>query len=298
MTSTKQRVARATCATAVVASLVGVGLAATSASADINPGTDLKVAITKYGLYLNGPTTFPAGRLKLTVDASGGERGVEIIAFKSGYSFQDFRGDLKIAFQNLFAPNGDKKKGLRHLNKAIDHILSAPGGLYAHEGQRRHGYLLLNHPGADYVLYDDSGNLPKRPVHLTVTAPAGPQTLPATKKTVVARTDRRFGGDDVLPAHGNITFTNKSTESPHFLSLQHVKDGTTRKQVIQGLESNDFSFGLEGSQDADVVGKGESMVLHLNLPPGTYAEMCFFPDPKTGMPHAFMGMVRIVHLVK
>jgi hypothetical protein len=24
--------------------------------------------------------------------------------------------------------------------------------------------------------------------------------------------------------------------------------------------------------------------------------MCFFPDPKTGDPHAFMGMVRIVHL--
>jgi len=24
--------------------------------------------------------------------------------------------------------------------------------------------------------------------------------------------------------------------------------------------------------------------------------MCFFPDLKTGMPHAAMGMVRIVHL--
>jgi hypothetical protein len=32
------------------------------------------------------------------------------------------------------------------------------------------------------------------------------------------------------------------------------------------------------------------------LPAGDYAEMCFFPDLKTGMPHAMMGMVRIVHL--
>jgi hypothetical protein len=32
------------------------------------------------------------------------------------------------------------------------------------------------------------------------------------------------------------------------------------------------------------------------LPAGDYAEVCFFPDLETGMPHAFMGMVRIVHL--
>jgi hypothetical protein len=38
------------------------------------------------------------------------------------------------------------------------------------------------------------------------------------------------------------------------------------------------------------------MNFHIHLPPGTYAVMCFFPDPKTGDPHAFMGMVRIVHL--
>ena len=31
--------------------------------------------------------------------------------------------------------------------------------------------------------------------------------------------------------------------------------------------------------------------------PGQYVVMCFFPDPKMdGMPHAFMGMLEMIHL--
>jgi hypothetical protein len=42
---------------------------------------------------------------------------------------------------------------------------------------------------------------------------------------------------------------------------------------------------------------GHAMVLHTHIPAGEYALMCFFADPETGMPHAFMGMVKIVHAV-
>ena len=42
----------------------------------------------------------------------------------------------------------------------------------------------------------------------------------------------------------------------------------------------------------DPVSPGHAMSLHLHLPAGTYAEMCFFPDPMEGIPHALMGMVR------
>ena len=53
---------------------------------------------------------------------------------------------------------------------------------------------------------------------------------------------------------------------------------------------------LPGEQDSDIVSPGHAMALHLQLPAGHYALMCFFPDPQTGMPHAFMGMVRMVTL--
>jgi hypothetical protein len=213
-----------------------------------------------------------------------------------GYSFKDFRTDLKKAFSNLFSPDGDRDKGLKFFNHALNHI-TGYGGLYAHPNDVRHGTLLLDQPSDRYVLYDDSGSLPKRPIHLTVTAPEGPQTLPATQATVKARTGARFGGDTELPARGNITYKNNATDSPHFLVLQHVKKGTTRKDVLDSFESDSPpDFALPAEQDINIINPGVAMNIHLQLPNGYYAEMCFFPDPKTGTPHAFMGMVRIVHL--
>jgi hypothetical protein len=296
MTMVKSRAARAVVAVVSVTAFLRGGLAIAPSATAATPGTVLRVAITSHGMYLNGPTTFPAGRVKLFMDAAGNDRGVAIIRLARGYSFHDFRTDLKVAFQNLFAPDGNTDKGLRRLNHALDNV-TAYGGLYAHDGAIRHGTLLLDRPGNRYVLFDDSGNLPKRPIHLTVTAPEGPQTLPSTAATVTARTGARFGGDTELPAHGNITFRNRATDSPHFLVFQHVKKGTTRKDVLDSFQSNTPpDFALPGNQDVDVVSPGHAMTVRLHLPKGYYAEMCFFPDPKTGTPHAFMGMVRIVHL--
>jgi hypothetical protein len=111
------------------------------------------------------------------------------------------------------------------------------------------------------------------------------------------QTNRRFGGATVLPASGTINVINHSTESPHFLVLQHVKKGTTRKQVIRSFASQQRpSFIRAGSTSTDALGEGKSQTLKYSVPKGTYAEFCFFPDPKTGKPHVLMGMVRIVHL--
>jgi hypothetical protein len=273
--------------------MLGAGLAVAPA-ASAAAGTTLRVAITSHGLYVDGPTTFPAGRVNIFLDASGADAGVELMRLHRGYSFKDYRGDFKIVAANLFGP-GDTKTGLAALHRLINHT-TALGGLYAKAGTVRHGTVLLPSAGNRYVLFDDT-SAPKSAVHLTATAPAGVQTLQSTSATVVAREDRRWGGSTTLPAHGNITFANHADYSPHFVSLQHVKDGTTRQQVIDSFSSQTPpSFMLPGGQDSDIVSPGHAMVLHLQVPPGRYALMCFFPDPKTGMPHAFMGMVRMVTL--
>ena len=288
----------AAAATGLVVSGIGTAEAVPLRAAASSGATALHVAITDNDLYLDGPTTFPAGRVNLSLEdaRSKGQATVEVFQLASGYHWKDLRSDIRVAGQNLFNPNGgNKKKGLKALNHAIDH-LKAFGGFSASNGKSVHGTLLLPAAGT-YVLFDDTTNLPKRPHFLTVTSPVGPQTLPAADGNVIAKTNRRFGGDTTLPAKGTINFTNESTESPHFLSLIHVKKGTTRKDVINGLQSNGPpSFVLQGEADTDALTTGQSMNIHVNLPAGTYAELCFFPDPKTGMPHAFMGMVRIVHL--
>jgi len=292
MSSRKRKAAIALAATSCV--LAGGLVSAPLASASFS-GTELRVAITDHGLYLNGPTTFPAGRVRLVVDAAGGDKIGSIARPAPGYTLHDARTDIQTVGKNLFAPGGDKKTGLKALNHLIDN-LTFYGGIEAPNGHLRHGVLLLDQPGT-YYLVDASNLAPRHPVKLTVTSPEGAQTLPKADAKVVATTERRWRGDTVLPAHGNVKFVNKSTESPHFVDLEHVKAGTTRKQVIDSFSSNARpDFALPGSQETDVITGGHKMILHTHLPPGDYALMCFFPDPKTGMPHAFMGMVRIVHL--
>ena len=287
-------------AAVAVTGLVASGIGAAEAvpvrpDASSSSTPTLHVAVTDKSFYVDGPTTFAAGRVNISFDnASSHEGEAEIFQLASGYHWSDLRSDIKVVGQNLFAPHGNKKKGLKALNHVIAN-LKAFGGFDVQAGKATHGTFLLPAAGT-YVIFNDSHNVPRNPHWLTVTSPVGPQTLPAADANVTAKTNRRFGGDTTLPANGSINFTNHSTESPHFLFLQQVKPGTTRKQVIQALQSNGPGPFLGGSAGTDALTTGQSMNIHVHIPAGTYAEMCFFPDPKTGMPHAFMGMVRIVHV--
>ena len=257
----------------------------------------LHVAITDNDMYVDGPTTLAAGRVKITLENARAKKdaATEIGLLAPGYSFHDWRADIKKVGRNLFAPGGNKKKGLKALNHAIDNV-TIFGGFVTGAGRSEHGAVVVKPGSGRYFIWDDSGTVPRHRHPLTITAASGAQALAPTDGTVIAKTNRRFGGDDVLPARGNITFQNNSTESPHFLALIHVRSGTTRKQVIRAFQSNNSNVFLPGEQDVDVITSGQAMNVHLHLKPGTYAEACFFPDPKTGDPHAFMGMVHIVHL--
>jgi len=284
-----------------VASVAGVALVTTAAGAVAAPQAptttpSLKATIANGTLTVVGDTTFPAGRLDVSLTSVDKESEITVLTLHTGYTFQDLRKDVG-AFGASFNQQGQPSQaGLRHLRHAINHVTSY-GGLDVPKGKTLDATLLIQKRAGETVIYNDSGNLPKQKSDLTVTAAAGPQTLPKTGGRVVGKTDKRFGGDTTLPAKGTITFKNISTESPHFLIMQHVKEGTTRKQVIAGLQSNKPpAFARPGSEGTDFLSEGIAQTLQTNLPAGEYALMCFFPDPHTGQPHAFMGMVRMVHL--
>jgi hypothetical protein len=46
----------------------------------------------------------------------------------------------------------------------------------------------------------------------------------------------------------------------------------------------------------DVLSAGQQAELTYSLPPGTYVLLCFIADDVTGMPHADMGMHKVVTL--
>jgi hypothetical protein len=306
MANTTRTTLRLAAATTAVVGLVGSGavgaLASPSRPAAGTTTPTITAKVSGGQLTLSSPRTFHAGRVLVSLTSGSSESSIEVIRLHKNYTWTDFKSDIK-AFGQSYGPNGATEAGVRHLDRATTHTTQY-GGYDAPANKTRRGYIVLPAAG-DYIVFNDSGNLPAQPHHLKVTAPAGAQTLPKTAATITAKTDRRFGGATQLPTSGNLTFKNISTESPstpHMLILQHVKQGTTRRQVIAYAQSNSQqppSWALRAGTGTDLLGEGQSMTLHYSLPKGEYAVMCFMPDPQPanhGEDHAAMGMVRMIQI--
>jgi hypothetical protein len=254
----------------------------------------LHATIHKQKFTLKGARHFGASRVSVTLKSVGGEHELAIAHFKKGYSFKKLVADILYFGTHAKKDGSPTKKAIRHLDRAIakSHLY---GGIDAQAGKTVKETVVL--PKGKYTVYDDSGDLPASPKSLTVTGATHHTKAPKTSGLVFMKKNQdRFGGSKVLPAKGTIKVVNHNISSPHFLAMIHVKDGTTRKQFLQALESNDPSIFLPGGTGTDILSSGQSQTLRYSIPKGTYGQACFFPDPVTGIPHAFMGMVRIVHV--
>ena len=159
-------------------------------------------------------------------------------------------------------------------------------------------------PGTYYVA--DLANVPTNgpPALTTLTVrPAGANIEQdsdlASQVSVRTTSADRFVAPRDWPHQGTYTFKNVS-DTMHFMTMQPVKPGTTDAQIQAYFDSNPSgppSFALNGPTTGnDVLTPGETLQLSYNLPRGTYALLCFVPDDVTGMPHAIMGMHKVVVL--
>ncbi len=134
-----------------------------------------------------------------------------------------------------------------------------------------------------------SGRLPFVPGHLPV--------FPG-HATVKLTSDDRFESPDLLPKAGTITVRNIS-DTIHFMAVSPVKPGTTDAQIQQFFDDPQGPppFAAEGpSIEMGVLSPGRSADITYQLPAGTYDLECFIADDESGMPHAFMGMHKVVTL--
>jgi hypothetical protein len=101
-------------------------------------------------------------------------------------------------------------------------------------------------------------------------------------------------------------------EQIHHLILSRVPDGTTEDDVIElagmfmgppaspeagASPMAEPALGFEDLEDVYAslpLSSGQFNVVEVDLAPGTYALICFLPDPTSGMPHVMMGMVEII----
>jgi hypothetical protein len=156
--------------------------------------------------------------------------------------------------------------------------------------------------GKYYVL--DAGLQPPTSVAdlstLTVTSGhPGAQPAVASQFTVKMTSDDTFVAPRNWSHRGTVTVANVS-DTLHFMDLEPVKPGTTDRQVQAFFDSGSQSqppWSLDGPYGgSDVQSPGTSLQLTYNLPAGTYVLLCFVADDQTGMPHALMGMHKVVVL--
>lgn len=281
------RSARAGIAVACASALVSAPLLVpTTASASAAPAAGraesalrtVTIKVDKSAITVRGARGLHAGRVEVQVRGKG---VAEIIMFERGYDYRAFRKDVAAV----------DKGDIKALKRAIAHTQFL-GGVQPGSS----GTVVLPKAG-DYTVFSFASR-----GHAVLKAGAAKKSrTPKVDGKIVGKTGPKWGGSTNLPAKGTFLFKNADRTVPHFVILQQVAEGTTTDQVLEALQNEQQGpppeWFLPGSLETASLSGGRSMTVDYDLPAGQYVVMCFFPDPEMGgMPHALMGMLRMITL--
>ncbi|MGW2858506.1 hypothetical protein [Streptomyces sp. NPDC001205] len=109
---------------------------------------------------------------------------------------------------------------------------------------------------------------------------------------------------DVRALHkaGEPILVHNAADELHEMQLQPVAPGTTDAEIQAYFDrvaaGNPGPAPFTGpALGIGAVSPGHSVLLRAHrLPPGRYALLCFIPDDKNGVPHAFLGMHKVLEL--
>lgn len=274
--------------TAIVTAVSAVAVAAGSLSAATSAGAaapkpvpTVHVKIDGRGVHLPGGSAMRAGKMIFQVKSGKGSHTLQVAKLNNGYTLAQAGADLNKAF-------GGDVAAIRR----VDDNVSFRGGAEA----------TPSHPGAfgislargKYLLLDQDSNA-YRWITVWGKAPAR-RALPS--QGGITAYSYGFGTSSRLNHSGWLTFNNVS-DQPHFLVMQRVKSYVTpkmvRKYFASGSQQNP-KWALKANTDTGVVSPYRAEVLKYDLPAGKYLIACFWPDDDTGMPHALMGMWKLITL--
>ena len=273
-------------AIAVAASAAVVGtLAAAPTAADaarLAPVPVVPVHVTNKSIQVGAHNTIVAGRTIFHVTTGKGVHQINIVKLKKGYSLPQFGQDIGAALSgNVKAVNRvDRRTVLR-------------GGTEA--GPKHPGAFSANLPAGQFLFIDVNTNKFR---FVKVVGRQTPRQQVPSGGTIGLYTYGFVTNKPTLPHMGWVHLVNNA-DQPHFVQFQEVKESTTNAQVnryFKGGAKGQPSWGLRPNFGTGVMTNGQNGDVYLNLPPGKYLIACFWPDFRTGMPHAFMGMWKLIHL--
>jgi hypothetical protein len=224
--------------------------------------------------------TVHAGRIMFRAVTKDRTHLLQVARLRPGYTVQQAGADINKAFQGDVAA----------VNR-VDDGVSFRGGVETHPSHPGRYSTVLT-AGHYVVLDQDGGGL----ALLTVTGSHVRRAAAPHQGTVTAFTYGFANSPRTLPATGWVRLVNQA-DQPHFVEFQRVKPGTTARMVRKSMSTDPQgrpSWGLRLNVGTGVISPGTSQVVHMDLPAGHYLLMCFWPDNKTGMAHAVMGMWKLV----
>lgn len=277
---------------AMVALTGALGAAAQGATpaADTMGYPELKVTITDQTLELSAREV-PAGYVLLTVTNTAKDPiGAGVLGPPPGKSIADL--------QQMVAapPAGDEFPAFLLEAPVLGGTGDvAPGGTLQ---------IIVNVPAGDWAV---AGDGPLAAVPFKATAAAGTAAASEEPRADVTVTEQDFaflGLDQPLPAGKQVWKVVNEGKQPHMIVLGKLPDGTTLDQVMQALNRGESATPAPGElREADIdfsIGgellqsTGTTNWPVLDLTAGTYAALCFVPDPDHGgVPHAMEGMVSV-----
>jgi hypothetical protein len=269
-----------------VAAAAAVGAAAVVPATSAGASTGVPTVTVKMGaktIGVVGGSHLHAGRVILKVTAGSGDHVLQLLRLKPGYTAAQAKKDADASF------NGDLK-ALRRVDTKVVWL----GGAEATKGHP--GYLSETLYAGTYYFVDQNGPAMQK---VTVSGAVPQRPWIANSSTLTATKAKRWSTSASAIPHSGWTLFRNTGDQPHFVVLQQVKKGTTRQDVIDylqnaGPDSPPPSWALAGEASSGVVSQQQQVLWKYDVPRGSYALMCFWSDIKTGMPHAMMGMVKII----
>src|SRR4051812_19887941 len=254
-------------------------------------GTGHSVRLSRHWVYAGSirfkvSTTNPSG-------PNGGGSSITLFKVKRGHTLRQFFAALQKEFSRNPKPAPKAPRPPRHsapfrgladvtdTSETVTQRLAATGTYYA----------------MDLSAPPSSGPPTLTRLHVRPTRHRIEQDSDLASNVHVRTAHDRFHTRRVWPHRGTYRFTNRD-DTIHFMGIIRVKRGTTDAEIQKALTSQSgpgpFLPGPSGGND--VVSPGRTLQVTYNLPKGTYVLICFVSDEETGMPHALMGMHKVVIL--
>jgi hypothetical protein len=267
---------------------------------------EIQVAITDNGL--EGPAEVTAGRYLVTVTnttADNRESVVDFIVIPEGDTLESLNAkfdEARAAFTSATPPAGNPFEFLYQATLA--------GGTTALPGEARQAIVDLT-PGS-WAIFDDGLLLPAVALNVTGEMPtdlAEPEVT-ATITEISADDHFDFQIDGTIVSGPQIVKIVNDSDQPHFVEFAKSPPGFTlnEESVMAALQlpegaTPDPSLGLPSEEQLTIPAfaasqsAGTTQWLIANFDPGSYATLCFIPDPEHGgAPHSMLGMVAVFEI--